>query len=250
MPILYVYDNTCAASAGKVCNWTVPTGVTGVVFEIWGGGGGGAGGICNCDCCATTMGGAGGGYAMKTVSVTPGSAYVLCAGNAGVGEDGGPYGAPSGSAGAAGITGGTSYVTGPNVPANFCATGGTGGIYSGVLQCYIICGCVGPEGGTGFNGDINQTGGPAVAGSSGTNAYAPYTMGGAAAGPGGGAGGFVGSTCCGSDAAYNLDMHGSVPGGGGSGQRIGYPTGGPGACCGCRTTASGRGAPGLIKVTW
>jgi hypothetical protein len=252
MPILYVYDSTCTNISGALCNWTVPSTVSSVVFELWGGGGGGGGGVCNCDCCSVTMGGSGGGYSMKTVSVTPGDTYVLCAGNPGVGENGGSYGAATGGVNVPGRAGGTSYVTGTNVPASFCATGGTGGLSNGIYSCYHGCGCQGPEGGTGYNGDLNQTGGPAVTGSSGgiITPYSIYTMGGAAAGPGGGAGGFLGSTCCYASAAYNYDMHGSVPGGGGSGHRVGTETSNPGTNCNCNTSFSGRGAPGLVKVTW
>jgi hypothetical protein len=61
----------CEQANGKCCLWTVPAEVSTVTFEIWSGGGGGAGHTC-CNCCSFTIGGAGGNYASKTISVCPG----------------------------------------------------------------------------------------------------------------------------------------------------------------------------------
>jgi hypothetical protein len=75
-----------------------------------------------------------------------------------------------------------------------------------------------------------------------------FVHGGHAGGPGGGAGG-VNSTgdwinSC-SACAYVGDhsAHGRVPGGGGAGS--GYY-----ACCQCTNWASGKGAPGLVRITY
>lgn len=261
MPILMVYDTTCTSVSGNVCSWVVPAGVTSAVFEVWGGGGGGGGGICTCNCCNATQGGGGGGYAMKTISVTAGQTYTLCAGNAGV-ESTGVFGAPIGWE-QNGRNGGVSYVTGPNMLANFCATGGIGGQSNFTINCYAHCGCHGGTAGSGFaaaggsgqNGDMNYGGTPGLVGRGGGGsawAYAVITMGGNAAGPGGGAGGFLGFTCChtcadnGTMGSYN--MHGAIPGGGGSGHRLGQTN--PGDSCTCTQTQSGRGGPGLVKVTY
>ena len=69
----------CEQANGKCCQWTVPTTVSCVTFEIWSGGGGGAGHTC-CNCCSFSIGGAGGNYAVKTVAVCPGWTYTVCAG--------------------------------------------------------------------------------------------------------------------------------------------------------------------------
>lgn len=247
MPISYVYDTSCTAIAGKCCAWVVPDGVTSVYFELWGGGGGGGNGTTMCDCCARTMGGGGGGYAAKTVTVTPGSTYTICAGNPGTGADGSAYGASIGCC-QNGTNGGTSFITGENIT-TLCATGGIGGCSNFTINCYGHCGCNGALGGSGFGGDINERGYPGVKGSSGSQAYNSYSMGGAAGGPGGGVGGFNngGTLCtpgtCGGASDSNPQLHGNIPGGGGAGH--GCWTG-----CQCCDRGSGRGAPGFVKITW
>jgi len=260
MPILLVYDTTGGtAVTGNVCSWVVPAGVQSAVFEVWGGGGGGGGGICVCDCCAATQGGGGGGYAMKTITVNAGETYTLCAGNSGV-DSTGTFGAPIGWE-QTGRDGGKSYVTGPGMVANFCATGGKGGQSTFTVNCYGGCGCHGglpgsgdaASGGIGYNGDMNYGGTPGVVGTGGGGSswsYSKFTMGGNAAGPGGGAGGYLSYTCCytcadnGTTGPYN--MHGSFPGGGGSGHTNGQTT----RNCTCTQTQSGHGGSGLVKVTY
>jgi len=260
MPVQLIYDTTCVSTAGVCCAWTVPLGVSSVVFEIWGGGGGGGGGISSCDCCNVTMGGGGGGYSMKTVSTIAGCVYTICAANGAV-DSTGTFGAGIGYC-CNGCDGGTSFVTGYNVPANFCATGGKGACSNFALNCYGFCGCTGglagsadrASGGLGYNGDLNLGGMPGVIFTDGAStAMAIVTMGGNAGGPGGGAGGILGSmTCCyscadnGTNGAYN--MNGAIPGGGGSGHRNG--TTNPGTSCTCTTTQSGKGGPGLVRITW
>jgi hypothetical protein len=258
MPVLLVYDTTCSSVNGNTCSWVVPAGVTSAVFEVWGGGGGGGGGICTCDCCSTTQGGGGGGYAMKSIPVSAGQTYVLCAGNAGT-DSTGTFGAPVGWE-QTGVDGGKSFVTGPNMVANFCATGGKGGQSNFTINCYGHCGCHGglsgsgtaASGGLGYNGDLNYGGTPGLVANDGGGAwpYSTFSMGGNAGGPGGGAGGYVGYTCCytcadnGTNGAYN--MHGAIPGGGGSGHFNGQAN----RNCGCTQTQSGRGGPGLVRVTY
>ena len=61
---------------GANCNWTVPTGVTSVQFQLWAPGGGNSGQCC----CGGTPFGASGGYMISTVPVTAGEIYCLCAG--------------------------------------------------------------------------------------------------------------------------------------------------------------------------
>jgi len=127
--IFYVYNNRgftrqscsngsdCICQAcGASCTWTVPANVSKAIFEIWSGGGGGPGINC-CGTCSFAIGGAGGNYALKSISVTPGDTYTICAG--GSWNCARAYGC-SASMGCA------SYVTGNNL-SNFCAQGACGG---------------------------------------------------------------------------------------------------------------------------
>lgn len=244
MPIKLIYDNTCTSTTPVTCNWTVPDNTYSVLFEIWGGGGGGGAGIANCDCCTKTGSGSGGGYAAKTVATTPGTVYAITAGNGGVASSG--YGAPVSTC-CNGCPGGTSFVTGTGVPVNFCATGGGGGCSNSTTNCYASCGCQYNTFGQGYNGDVNMPGAPSVRFSDGSSAWSSHTIGGAAGGPGGGQGGrnlgAYGSNNPYGDAANNPNLHGQIPGGGGAGH-------GCSSCCNCCNGNSGRGAPGLVKITW
>jgi len=106
----------CQQANGKCCLWTVPSKVSRVTFEIWSGGGGGAGHTC-CNWCSFSIGGAGGNYAIKTISTEPGCQYTVCAG--------GSWPCAKSHTCVAGM-GCRSYVTGYNL-SNFCVTGGCGG---------------------------------------------------------------------------------------------------------------------------
>lgn len=242
MPISVVYDSTCIAPTGRCCLWTVPAGVESVSFEIWGGGGGGGGGVMVCDCCARTQAGGGGGYSMKELAVTPGAQYTVCAGNGGFPSSCTDYGAEIAYC-SNGTTGGTSFVTGTGL-SNFCATGGAGGCNNFTITCYGHCGCNGANGGQGYGGTINGTGTAGIKGmAGGSNACDSYSIGGTAAGPGGGVGGWNNGTYPSGNACANPRMHGRVPGGGGAGS-------GCGNNCVCCNQGSGRGAPGFVKITW
>jgi hypothetical protein len=107
----------CTAQAnGRCCLWTVPNKVTRVTFEIWSGGGGGAGHTC-CNCCSFAIGGAGGNYAIRTISTTPGCQYTVCAGGSW------PCAASHTCTASMGCR---SFVQGFNL-SNFCVEGGCGG---------------------------------------------------------------------------------------------------------------------------
>jgi len=95
-------------------SWTVPTGVTDVIFEIWGAGGGG-GSSC---CCSRGVPGGSGAYAYKRVqgSSIAGCTYAMEIGQPGQGRDGNACGQP----------GGKTFITGYGL-SNYCATGGHGG---------------------------------------------------------------------------------------------------------------------------
>lgn len=71
-----VYNtNTTSENSGSCCLWTVPSGVSNAVFEIWS-----AGGAGGCACCCAQGGGAGsGGYAVKYCTVSPGQQIRICA---------------------------------------------------------------------------------------------------------------------------------------------------------------------------
>lgn len=103
--------------------WTVPTGATEVIFEIWGAGGGG-GRSC---CCSRGIPGNSGAYAYKKLSgnlVVPGCKY-----NAIIGQGG-----DGGLSSQCGGKGGTTSITGYGLT-NFCAEGGNGGC----SQCFACC---------------------------------------------------------------------------------------------------------------
>lgn len=135
----------CVCQAcGRCCQWTVPSNTSSATFEIWSGGGGAAGGGC-CNCCLNHISGAGGNYAIKTIEVSPGSNYTVCAGGSW----------PCNKA----VTTGTasmgcrSFVEGPGLD-NFCTNGGCGGrtmfgafpdrISSGCANCGV-CGIYGAD---------------------------------------------------------------------------------------------------------
>jgi len=107
----------CVCQAcGRCCSWQVPANTTSVTFEIWSGGGAGAGNA-RCECAATTQGGAGGNYAVKTITTTPGASYRVCAG--------GTW--PCYRTYQTASMGCKSFVQGTGL-SNFCVTGGCGGI--------------------------------------------------------------------------------------------------------------------------
>jgi len=228
--------STGNVNSGISCTWTVPTGVTSITIELWGGGGGGAapGGMCTC--CNYGQGGGGGAYSRKTLAVTAGSQYVLCAGAGGQG------GIPStSSVCCCGQRGVTTYVTGTGLT-SFCAEGG----YGGESRCYpngqnimlLNGGYPGP------GGDLNVCGGPGYAWYS--SQMCGWTMGGSS--PFGGRTIHQGYDC---DSQYTdaigngkaggpCGFTGMFPGGGGSG-------GLPSCCCGI-CTCGGPGAAGLIRI--
>ena len=76
--VKWVYGNPVPCSTGCCCLWTVPTGVARATFEIWGAGGNGHG-ACSCNRCQIYAGAQGGYYATRTINVTPGDTYTVCA---------------------------------------------------------------------------------------------------------------------------------------------------------------------------
>ncbi len=136
--VLWVRGCLGYCSPGCCCLWTVPAGVRRVTFELWGAGGNGAG-MCTTSRCQHYAGAQGGYYNIRTISVTPGWQYTVCAGGV----------FPCLSNECNGCEGCTSYVTGCNL-SNFCAIGGCAGCADGNwnVGCFSDWGrcCVTPTG--------------------------------------------------------------------------------------------------------
>lgn len=212
--------------------WIVPAGVNCATFEIWGGGGAGSPHCC-CQCYQGEPG-SGGAYAMKTIPVTPGSAYTFVVGCGGCANE------CWWSANACGCSGGTTYVTGTGLT-NFCATGGIGGYWcnagdtnSGMTSNRAQA----------YGGDINLRGVAAqmfaCSYSYGGNCSIALT-GGAPFG-GGWQPTLMAVGQCQSYGACGVT--GSFPGGGG-GPRSTMTT----SMCDCCAMCNGAGADGLIIIT-
>ena len=107
---IFVYNTslTGASNGGACCAFTVPDDVSWASFEVWGGGGRGPGGCC---CQQPTQSGGAGAYARKTISVTPGDTYTVCA-----------AGTTDCNCSCCGTEGFPSFATGTGL--NICAKGG------------------------------------------------------------------------------------------------------------------------------
>lgn len=69
-------NTNSASNGGACCLWTVPSGATWAMFELWGGGGGGAG-VC---CCQGGWPGGSGSYARKIITgLSAGQTFTICA---------------------------------------------------------------------------------------------------------------------------------------------------------------------------
>ncbi len=191
-------------------NWTVPAGVTGVTVEVWGGGGGG-GGSPNAGGAQFGHGGGGGGYGRQLATVTPGAVLTITVGAGGTGQK---------TNSNTGGNGGTSSVTGLNVPPAVSATGGRGGSSGGI------------------EGAIVGRGGTSTAtfNISGQDAIAPFfTLYQRAGGSGGNGGaGSVGEL----NSSRFIGTDGVAPGGGGCGWFARSPSG------------SNNGAVGRVVITY
>jgi hypothetical protein len=109
-------------NGGQCCAWTIPTGVTWIEFEMWGGGGSGAGALC----CQQGCAGGGGSYAIRRLegaSIVPGCVYTICA-----------AGSTCTPSTCCGFPGNTSFVSGFNL-GTFCARGGC----RGNTNCFGFC---------------------------------------------------------------------------------------------------------------
>jgi len=180
-------------------SFTVPTGMTSLNMQAWGG----AGGTSGYD---YTSDGGGGGYAEGTVAVTASQVIRVA-----VGEGGAPVNIGQTSNGGMGIQNGGGNAGGPEVPISGCgarATGGGGA--SGVLTACAsrpMGGVLQPEiyiaaGGGGGSGYVNPAVGEGSDGPGGTG-YPDLAA--------GGGGGLVGGTSIG----YTTSNYGQARGGGG-----------------------------------
>jgi hypothetical protein len=162
--------------------WTVPSGVTRIEIEVWGGGGGASGGIGGT--------GGGGGYADGFYAVTPNSTYSVMVGAGGVAAMYPAFGGDGGSSAVVSLIG---------------ATGGHGGNAGA------------GTGGVGVLGQLNINGGDGVdlGGSSDGNTYGGVP--GGAAPRGGPGGGVLGSGGSGNDGQQPGGGGGGTSVGGGSG---------------------------------
>lgn len=118
--VKWFYGSPNACTPGCCCLWTVPTGVRRMTIEMWGAGGSGHG-ACSCNRCQVYRGAQGGYYNTKTISVSAGWTYTVCAG--------GVYRCCERDC--VGCTGCASYVNGCGLSGNFCAHGGYGGLACG-----------------------------------------------------------------------------------------------------------------------
>ena len=129
------YGSPGACTPGCCCNWTVPSGVAKLTWELWGAGGNGHG-ACSCRRCHHYRGAGGGSFTTKTISTGENCSYTVCA--AGV------YRCYSREC--VGCYGCASYVNGYNL-SNFCAVGGGRGEantdWSNLCHSTIAC-CVQP----------------------------------------------------------------------------------------------------------
>lgn len=225
-----VYNTNKDGSNGGCCYlWTVPTGVTFAVFEIWSGGGSGGCGRC----CQQGSGAGGGGYAIKTCTVSAGQQIRICAAGSGC---------CSGSC--TGICGCCSFVCSlggggqstwlSSVDGGRCVSAATSCRY--FQSCYSCCSMCFCCGGISSNADFNIPG--TVGGSEPTqycygegvqfSSSAPMTAPGPHIGPNG---------CCGYGGS---NAKGIWPGGGGRNAQVF----GNVCCCG------GPGAGGMVYVLY
>ena len=221
--------------------WTVPSGVTSITVECWGGGGAGGGGLwVSGTKAAFGGGGSGGGYAKTVLSVVPGTTYDIYVGEGGMGiaptvnDEIAPNGVATifntaaTTVKANGGIGGTSKIV---YVADATNVTGAGGIF-------ISDGQVGTttyNGGNGATATTSVTGGggsSAGTGSDGTNGNTTNNS--PAKVEGGGAGG-KGTN------AVNQILNAGIPGGGGGGAK---------AASSGISQNGGNGGNGQIVITY
>ena len=216
------------SNGGQCCLWTVPTGVTHAIFEMWSGGGSGGGG----NCCRHGGGAGAGGYGVKSCNVVAGQQIRICAASSGCCS---ASGQPSGLCGCCtfvcSLDNGTWLA---NICGGVCANVETRCFYySNCYDCCSQCYCCGGIGNNvdfffpGVNGGAHPTQ-HCVNDGYQVSANAPNTAGGMRMGYGG---------CC---AVGGGNGFGMFPGGGG----LSSQTMGGGCCCGS------PGGGGMVYVVY
>lgn len=126
-----VCDTSGNFRCGQNCNWTVPSGVSRVQFQIWGPGAGTSGS----QCCMAAPFGPSGAYMVVELDVSPGETYCMCAGCA--------YCCCASRGSTPGICGGPSWVRGSGLC--MCADSGQSCVnlwnddtgFDMCCQCYV-----------------------------------------------------------------------------------------------------------------
>jgi len=222
------FNNTSTGQSGTMQSWTVPSGVTCAIIEVWGA----EGGSGNKSYSASNQLGGKGARMKGNFSVTPGQVLKILVGQRGSHGDGG-----CGSTDAGG--GGGSFVTDASNNPIIIAGGGGGGMYYG-----------GNYNGTNHNGQITNDGGrsyncasTASGGNGGPNCNASY---GAAGG-----GGLTGTASSISQEGVTGGQSFVSGGTGGNGGNVystrpngGYGGGGGGSHGCCRGSGGGGGYSG------
>lgn len=206
--------------------FTVPSEITAIRVEAWGGGGAGGSAFGILLTNVSGGGGGGGAYNNTTFSVVPGQQYTIAIGLGGTTN---------------GANGGASQVLG--FAGTLTANGGSGGESAGALLLTNMgsggSGGVGfYNGGTGSTGVTNNSGaGGGGADDAGNGGNPSGTNGGT-----GGAGSVSGGNGANSATGNNSGNNGSFPGGGGSGGRSA-------ALVSFTNRAGGQGGNGLVRIT-
>jgi hypothetical protein len=223
--------------------WTVPTGVTSIVVEAWGGGGGGGRGNGSYGAGS----GGSGSYVRKTIPVVAGQIVGIDVGHGGAGRT---------SSGGQGETGGTTTVRYPNSSPTWTliAGGGTGGSVQTAGPVAGSGSTTNTCNGNSSNCDQAVTGGNG-SGGSGQNPGAGGR--GGSATTQGAAGGSNNSTTTNTGGAGGTAFAGSLAGGnGGNGSSTSSGAGGAGGDRaaggggGGRNGNGGKGGMGYVRITY
>ena len=196
--------------------FAVPTNVTRIKVELWGGGGGGGKGNSSG---GSGGGGGAGGYAFNVLNVVPGTNYPVTVGIGGTNGVAGTFSSFSNWISATGGGAGTNAASTAN------GGGGVGGTTTNSLVSFGIGGAT-TNSIVLFAGSSGGAGGT-IAGVGGSGA--------SALGPIGGSGGFGGVTPNGTASGAGGNAHGPGAGGGGS-------------SAGQNPASGGTGGPGLVVV--
>lgn len=234
MDRIYVYNTSThsASNGGRCCLFTVPAGSTWATFELWGGGSAGPGSCC---CQQPAQAGGAGAYSRKTISVSGGDTYRICA-----------AGSTCCSPSCCGTEGFPSYAQGESVAGgdslNVCARGGP----RSCGKCFALSNTQNYYGNTCVCGTGSNCGEdfglPAISGSNRSMWCYSNSMHYIPQGPyygGGIRGSIVFCQCNGSGCGYFNGYGASWPGGGGGGAST------QGSYC-----WGGWGAGGLVIITY